>query len=215
MRFKYLIIFVAVGSLLALYSVSLLSQPILIPLSSVPKYNGQHVAIQGIVIDYRTTASGSQLITLRDPQNSTNTVTLYIEGELQVEFGDTIQATGEVQQYKNNWELVINDPQMITILQKWHSFSIPLWQLALHPENYRDTTVNVTGIATQSSGSSFTLTSTDGTYSIDVTYRSTCPHQFTKGDIVSVGARFLYDATTYRFYLKATEDTHGIWRSEG
>ena len=118
MKFKYLIIFIAIGSLLALYNLSLLSQPILIPLSSLPTYNGQQVIVQGTVIDYRTTASGSQLITLRDTQNSTNTVTLYIEGELQVEFGDTIQATGEVQQYKNEWELVVTDPKMITILQK-------------------------------------------------------------------------------------------------
>jgi cytochrome c-type biogenesis protein CcmE len=215
MKFKYLIIVIAVGSLLALYGLSLLSQPLLIPLSSLSTYNGQRVIVQGIVIDYRTTASGSQLISLRDTQNSTNTITLYIEGGLQVEFGDTIQAIGEVQQYKNDWELVVNDPKMVTILQKWHSLSIPLWQLALHPEHYRDTTVNVTGIVTQTSGSSFTLTSTDGTYSIEGTYRSTCPHQFIKGDSVTVGARFLYDATTCRFFLKATEDTHGIWRSEG
>lgn len=215
MKFKYLIIFIAVGSLLVLYIISLLSQPLLIPLSSLQTYNGQQVIVQGIVIDYRATTSGSQLITLRDTLNSTNTIILYIQGEFQVEYGDTIRATGEVQQYKNNWELVVNDPNMITILQKWHSLSFPLWQLALHPEHYRDTTVNVTGVVTQTSGSSFTLTSTDGAYSIEVTYQSTCPHQFVKGDTVVVGARFLYDVTTCRFFLKATEENHGIWKREG
>ncbi len=212
MKFKYLIILIAVGSLIALYVLSLISQPIHVPLSTLQTYNGQQVIVQGIVTDYRTITYGTQLITIREMQNSTNSAILYIEGELLVEYGDMIQATGEVQQYKNQWEIVVNDPQTLVILQKWHSLSFPLWQLALHPENYLDTTVNVTGIASQTSGSSFTLTSTDGKYSIDVTYQSSCPHQFSKSDTVAVGARFLYDPTTCRFFLKATEETHGIWR---
>jgi hypothetical protein len=215
MKFKYLIILIAIGSLVALYFLSLVSQPVLISLSLLQTYNGQQVIVQGVVTDYRTTTYGSQIITIRETQNSTNSVMLFIEGKLPVEYGDTIQATGEVQQYKNEWEIVINNPQFIVILQKWHDLSFPLWQLALHPENYLDTTVNVTGIATQIFDSSFILTSTDGKYSIEVNYQSSCPHQFSKDDTVAVGARFLYDATTCRFLLKATEETHGIWRRMG
>jgi len=215
MKFKYLIIFIAVASLIALYFLSLVSHPVLIPFSSLQTYTGQQVIVQGVVTDYRTTTYGSQLITLRDVQNSTNSVILYIEGEILVEYGDIIQATGEVQQYKNQWEVVVNDLQFIIILQKWHHLSFPLWQLALHPGTYLDTTVNVTGIATQTHESSFTLISTDGKYSIEVTYQSSLPHQFSKDDIVAVGARFVYDATTCRFFLKATETTHGIWKSVG
>ena len=214
MKFKYLIIFITVGSLFALYLLSLFSQPILVPLSVLSSYNGQQVIVQGIVTDYRTTTYGSQLITIRETQNSTHSVVLYFEGELTVEYGDTIQATGEVQQYKNQWEVVVNSPQLIVVLQKWHIVSFPLWQLALHPENYLDTTVNVTGIASQKDTSSLTLTSSDGKYCIGVAYHSSCPHQFSKGDTVAVGARFLYDPTTCRFFLKATEETHGIWTME-
>jgi tRNA_anti-like len=215
MKFKYLIILIAVASLIALYFLSLVSHPVLIPFSSLKTYTGQQVIVQGVVTDYRTTTYGSQLITLRDLQNSTNSVILYIEGEIHIEYGDMIQATGEVQQYKNQWEVVVNDPQFLVILQKWHQLSFPLWQLALHPETYLDTTVNVTGIATQTHESSFTLISTDGKYSIEVTYQSSLPHQFSKDDAVAVGARFVYDATTCRFFLKATESTHGIWKSVG
>lgn len=215
MKFKYLIILIAIGSLVALYVLSLVSQPVLIPLSRLQIYNGQQVIVQGVVTDYKTTTYGSQLITIRETQNCTNLVMLYIEGEIPVEYGDTIQATGEVQQYKNQWEIVVNNQQFIVILQKWHDLSFPLWQLALHPENYLDTTVNVTGIATQLFDSSLTLTSMDGQYSIEVVYQSSCPHQFLKGDTVAVGARFLYDAATCRFLLKATEETHGIWRRRG
>jgi len=215
MKFKYLIILIAIGSLVALYFLSLVSQPVLIPLSLLQTYDGQQVIVQGVVTDCQTTSYGSQLITIRETQNFTNLVMLYIEGEIPVEYGDRIQATGEVQQYKNQWEIVVNNQQFIVILQKWQNLSFPLWQLALHPENYLDTTVNVTGIATQIFDSSFTLTSTDGKYSIEVAYKSSCPHQFLKGDTVAVGARFLYDATTCRFLLKATEASHGIWRSGG
>lgn len=215
MKFKYLIILIAIGSLVALYVLSLVSQPVLIPLSRLQIYNGQQVIVQGVVTDYKTTTYGSQLITIRETQNCTNLVMLYIEGEIPVEYGDTIQATGEVQQYKNQWEIVVSNQQFIVILQKWHDLSFPLWQLALHPENYLDTTVNVTGIATQLFDSSLTLTSMDGQYSIEVVYQSSCPHQFLKGDTVAVGARFLYDAATCRFLLKATEETHGIWRRRG
>jgi hypothetical protein len=215
MKFKYLVILITVGSLFALYFLSLISQPTLVPLSSLQTYNGQQVIVQGVVTDYQTTTYGSQFITIRDAQNSTNSVILYIEGEMPVEYGDTIQATGDVQQYKNQWEVVVNNPQFIVILQKWYHVSFPLWQLALHPENYLDTTVNVTGIATQIYDSSFTLTSTDGKYSIETVYQSSCPHEFSKGDTVAVGARFLYDATTCRFLLKTTEATHGIWKSGG
>jgi cytochrome c-type biogenesis protein CcmE len=214
MKFKYLSIFIAIGSLLLLYVLSLFSQPILVPLSSLQTYNGQQVTVQGMVTDHRTTSYGSQLITIKEPQNSTNSIALYLEGELSVEYGDLIQATGEIQQYNNQWELVINDPQLVVILQRWQNQSLPLWELALHPENYLDTTVNVTGIASQTTGSSFTLTSTDGKHAIEVSYTSSCPHQFTKGNTVTVGARLLYDAASCRFLLKATEPTHGIWKTE-
>jgi len=213
MKFKYLIILIALGSLLGLYILSLFSQPVLVPLSKLQAYTGQQIIVQGIITDYRTTTYGSQLITIRDTQNSTNSVVLYIEGELLVEYGDTIQATGDVQHYKNQWEVVVNNPQDIVILKKWNHPSFPLGQLALHPEHYLDVTVNVTGIVTQTSGSSCLLASTDGIYSIEVVYQSTCPHQFSKGDTVTVGARFVYDATTCRFLLRATDETHGIWKA--
>ncbi|HIG99943.1 MAG TPA: hypothetical protein HA258_05120 [Thermoplasmata archaeon] len=215
MKFKYLIILITIGSLLALYLLTFLSQPIFVRLSSIQTFTGQQVIVQGVVTEYRTTTYGTQLITIREVQNSTNSVIVYLEGEVAIEYGDTVQVTGEVQQYKNQWEIVVNDPQTIIILQKWHALSFPLWQLALHPENYCDTTVNVTGIISQIGLSSCILASTDGEYSIDVLYQSSCPHDISKGDTVTVGARFLYDPSTCRFCLKATEANHGIWKREG
>jgi hypothetical protein len=215
MKFKYLIIFITIGLLFALYVLSLFTHPVLISFSDIPAYTDQQVIIQGIVTDYRTTAYGSQLITIADTLNHTNSVLLYVEGEAPIEYGDMIQATGEVQQYKNQWEIVVNNPHFIIVLQKWDYLVFPLWELALHPDSYLNTNVNVTGIVTAPSGSSFLLASTDGKYSIEVIYQSSCPHQFSKDDTVTVKARFLYDAATCRFLLSVTQSTHGIWRSAG
>jgi hypothetical protein len=211
MKFKYLIIFIAIASLVALYFLSLVSQPVLVSLSDLPAYNGQQVIVQGSVTDYRTTTFGSQIITIRDQKNSTNSIALYIEGEIPVEYGDTIQAIGEIQQYKEQWELSVNNPLFVTILQKWNNQSFPLWQLAENPEKYLNTNVNITGIVTQKHESSFILTDPAGKYSIDVSYDPSCPHQFSKDDSVTVAGRFYYEPKTLQYILKATESNHGIW----
>ena len=190
MKFKYLIILIAIASLVALYFLSLVSQPVLISLSALPTHNGQQVIVEGVVTEYRTTSFGSQIITIRDKENSTYSVALYIEGEISVEYGDTIQAIGEIQQYKDQWEVSVNNPQFVTILQKWNNQSFPLWQLAENPEKYLDTNVNVTGIVTQKYDSSFSLTDPAGKYTIDVSYDTSRPHQFSKDESVTVAARF-------------------------
>jgi cytochrome c-type biogenesis protein CcmE len=214
MKFKYLIILIAIASLVLLYFLSLVSHPILISLSALPTYNGQQVIVQGVVTEYRTTTYGSQIITIRDLENSTYSVMLYIEGEFSVEYGDMVQAIGEVQQYKEHWELSVNNPQFVTILQKWNNQTFPLWQLAENPGKYLGTNVNVTGIVTQKHESSFLLTDPEGKHSIDVFYDSSCPHQFLKDDAVSVAGRFLYVTKTFQYVLKATESNHGIWKRE-
>ena len=215
MKFKYLIILIAIASLVALYFLSLVSQPVLISLSALSTYNGQQVIVQGVVTEYRITTYGSQIITIRDMENSTNSVMLYIEGEVSVEYGDRVQAIGEVQQYKEQWEVCVNNPQFVTILQKWNNQSFPLWQLAENPGKYLGTNVNVTGTVTQKHETSFSLTDSEGKYSIDVSYDSSCPHQFSKDDPVAVAGRFLYETKTFQYVLKATESTHGIWKLDG
>lgn len=212
MKFKYIVIFIAMGGLLALYVISHFSQPMVVSLSSLPVHEGHQVIVEGVVTAYRTTTSGSQIITIRDIQNTTDSVILYLEGTVSVEYGDIVQATGAVQQYKGQWEVIINSPQFVTILQKWGNRSFPLWQLAENPEQYCDTNVNVTGVVSQTAGSSFTLSSPDVKYSIDVFYDISYHYMFSKGDMVMVEALFFYDASTMRFKLAATEAKHGIWK---
>ncbi|MBN1280790.1 MAG: hypothetical protein JXA00_03990 [Candidatus Thermoplasmatota archaeon] len=211
MKFKYLIILIAVTSLIVLYSISLLSQPSEISLAALPTYDGQHVVVKGVVTEYRTTTYGSQLLTIRDNTSSTTSATVYIEGEIAVEYGDRIQAQGQVQQYNGQWEIMVSNPALVTIIQQWKNCSFPLWQLAEHPGNYVDTNVNVTGIITQAAASSLELTDAEGRYCVLVVYDSSVPHDGSVGQQVTVHARFVYDAKNLNYVLKATDGFHGIW----
>jgi len=215
MKFKYLIILIAVASLVILYLLSLITSPAHIPLSALHTYDGQQVVVEGIVTDYRTTSYGSQLITIRDIDNTNYSVTLYIEGDVPVDYGDTLQVTGEVQQYKGQWEILVNNPHFVILLKKWDDHSTPLWHLAENPDAYLGLPLNITGRVTQKHTASCTLTDMTGTYTIDVSYDSFHPHQFSDGDIVVAVGRFLYDPKELHYIMELSESTHGIWRIPG
>lgn len=214
MKFKYVIIVIACASTAALYLLSLVSHPPLVALSNLQRYDGQRVLVQGIVTNYRTTDYGNQIVTIRDTDNPSYRVTVYIEGELPINYDDTIQVIGDVQQYKGQWELAVPNPQLITILQQRTNQSTPLWYLAEHPAHYLDSTVSITGLVTEKHLTSCTLIDPTGTYSIEIFYDAYHPHEFSKDDFVSVTARVLYESTRLQFILKTTNPAHGIWMTE-
>lgn len=209
MKFKYIVIVMSLASILVLYFLSGFSQPVAVPLSTVPSHEGKQVIVSGMVTDYRTTTSGTQLITIRSIDDNNSLLTLYIEGEISVEYGDVVQATGVVQQYNNDWEVVVDNVRFVTILRYWNDTSFPLWQLAQNPSKYLDTNVNVTGVVGSLSDSIFSLHDPEGTYTLQV-YWSRSSSTLSKGDLVAVNARFLYDAATLQYIMKITETTHGI-----
>jgi hypothetical protein len=211
MKFKYIVIVISLVSLFVLYLLSTLSQPTTISLSLVPFNEGKEVVVKGIVTNYQTTTYGSQLISIRDV-NSTNesTIILYIEGEFPVEYGDIIQANGIVQQYNNNWELTVSNPRFIIVLQRWGDRPFPVWQLAQNPTKYVDTNVNVTGLISTLSSSSFYLHDTEGNYVLPVSFPHSSESLFSQGDLVAVKARFLYNQETFSYQLKVADTTQGI-----
>jgi hypothetical protein len=211
MKFKYIVIVLSLSSILILYLLSGLSQPTAIPLSTISSNEGKTVLVNGIVTDYQTTTFGSQIITIRDT-NSTDTpqITLYIEGEIVVEYGDLIQATGVVQQYNNNWEITVSNPHFVIILQQWGNHSFPLWQLAKNPIKYVDTNVNVTGVVDTLTSTTFYLTDPEEACSLPVTYLHSSSSPFSEGDLVAVEARFLYNQETLSYVLKIIDATQGI-----
>jgi cytochrome c-type biogenesis protein CcmE len=211
MKFKYLVIVLSLASLLVLYILASFSQPTVVPFSKIPLNEGKQIMVQGIVAVYQTTTTGSTLVTLRNNDDAnTTTITLYVEGPLTLEYGDLVQVTGTVQEYNNQWELAVANPQAVVVLEPWGDRSSPLWQLAQNPGRYVDTNVNVTGIVGTVTSTTFKLQDSVKDCSVTVTCKRPSNASFSKGDLVAVKARFLYDKTTLSYLLQVTDATQDI-----
>ena len=213
MNIKHFSLIFSVVGILLLYFVSMLSQPIQIGLNELPEYEGKQVIVEGFVIDYYVTSYGSQIIKIKDNstgQEGTHQATIFVEGKITLEYGDKIQATGKVQKYKDEWEIVVGSQSLIQLLQKWQNISFPLWQLAENPEAYVGTNVNVTGRIDKLYGTYFYLADLEKQQSILVLCKSSFIHNFSVGDRVCVAAKFVYDENNFQYHLGITEGTHSV-----
>lgn len=94
MKLKHFSIVFSVAGILVLYLFSKISEPTLISIDKIPSYEGKQVVVIGTIIKFYSTEFGSQIITLEENNVST---TVFIDSESNVEYGDKIQVTGEVQ----------------------------------------------------------------------------------------------------------------------
>lgn len=211
MEFKYFVIILSVVSILFLYFLSTLSQPIEIELSEISNFEGKEVIVKGTVTNHRITTYGSQIIEIKDIlQDNTSEVIVFVEGETLVEYGDEIQATGKVQKYEDEWEVVVDDKRYVKILQKWNNITTPLWQLAENPSKYLDLNINTSGIIERDYESYFYLTDSEGQYSVVVYYDPSLFFNISEGDKITVGARFVYDSATLRYVLMTNQETNSL-----
>lgn len=207
MKLKHFaLIFSSVG-IFILYLLSLFSQPINVNLNEISEYEGKEITTEGLVTAYYTTRYGSQLITIEENNGS---ATVFIEGEIDVEYGDRIRATGEVQKYKNSWEIIANDERDVKIIQKWHNISFPLWQLAENPAKYRNLNVNVTGYVETLTKTSFCLVDLKEKHSLTVFYNSLEKHEQYTGKKVSVAGKFYFDEKNFEYVLEIYGESHGV-----
>ena len=201
MRLKHFsLLFSAVG-ILILYVISLFSQPAYIELNEISKYDGKQITTEGIVKKYYTTKHGSQMITIEE---NNSTATLFLEGEIDVEFGDRIKATGQVQKYKNTWELMIEDQRSVKILNKWQNISFPLWQLTENPSKYMGLNVNVTGFLETLTESSFFLVDIHEKHSLTVFFDN-LEIKVKPGQEINVLGRFDFDKNNFKYFLVAQD----------
>ena len=89
----------------------------MIDLNETPNYDGKQVTVEGTVTEHRTTTYGGQIIEIKDLESSYK-ITIFVEEETPVEYGDKIQVTGKVQKYKGEWEIVVDNVRFVKILQK-------------------------------------------------------------------------------------------------
>ena len=208
MQIKYLSIIFSIAGIILLYFLSTLSQPTIIDLSEIRKYDGKQVIVEGIVTESYTTKYESQIITI---QNNNYSTKIFIEGETDIDYGDKIQATGEVQAYEGEWEVVVNNKRFVRILQKWQNITIPLKQLAETPEKYENLNVNVTGFVDTVFDTYFYLFDSEEKYSIIVVHNPFTQGPFTAGQKLYVNAKFVFDSENFRYKLETGDDTHNIF----
>ena len=210
-QLKYFVVILSVVCIALLYFLSTLSQPIIIELNEVPDYEGKQVIVEGTVTEHYITTFGGHIINIKDMDNQSNfEVIVFVEEETMVEYGDKIKATGKVQKYNDEWEIVVNDARFVEILQKWSNITFPLWQLAENPSKYVGININVTGVVERDYDSYFYLIDSEEQHSIVVSYDSSKFHNFTQGDNVYVRGQFVYDEETLRFKINVKEESHRI-----
>jgi len=212
MKLKYFSLLFSIIGILFLYFLSKLTQPLPITLNQISDYEGKQVIVKGIVTYYSTSRFGTQQITV---ENNNFSVIVFLEGNFGVEFGDEIQAMGEVQKYKDNWELIVNNKQFIKILKKWNNISFPLWQLAGNPKRYLDINVNVTGYVEFISNANFYLVDLENKHSLLVIYKSFEDKTIYPGQKVNVCGKFTFDEKNFRYQLEIFDKNHGIFRNYG
>jgi len=207
MNIKYLSIISSIAGILILYTLSLYAQIPIIPLSAISEYEGQTITTNGTVTEYHSTSYGNQLITIKQ---GNNTAILFLESSIDIQKGDRLNATGLVQQYKDEWELIIEKQELVTIEQSWENNTLTLQEIAEKPINYLNQNLNVTGYIDIIYDEYFQL--------IDDTYQHQCivekPYiknlTLHTGQHINLNAYFTYDNNQMRYLFKFTNENHTI-----
>jgi hypothetical protein len=202
----YSLIFSIVG-IFVLYFVLKLSPPPIININEMPKYEGKQIIVEGLVLEHHRTKYGSQIIKI---ENKNTTTTIFVEGKTEVEFGDKIQVTGEVQKYEGEWEIVVNSINQLKIIEKWRNLPFPFWQLAESPSKYLGLEINISGYVDYISNSYFYLTDFEKKYSLIVFYQLGENITISPGQKISVFGQFLFDEENFRYKLELNKQTHSI-----
>ena len=195
-----------------MYFISTLSQPIKINISQLKDYEGKQVIIRGTVTEQHITTYGGHIINIKDRnEENSSAAIVYIEEKTNVEYGDIIEALGQVQRYNDQWEIVVNSARYITTIQKWSDIIFPLWQLAENPQKYIGININISGIIDRSYESYFYLLNNENTHSIMVEYNPSKYQNLTEGSNVFVKGQFLYDEEELRYIIEVKEENHNIF----
>jgi hypothetical protein len=207
MKLKHFSLIFSIVGIACLYFLSTLSQPILIELKDVPKYEDKSVVVEGIVTENYLTSFGSQIITI-ESDNASSIV--FLEGKVDVEYGDKIQATGKVQKYKGDWEIVVDNVDFVKVIQKWQNISMPLWQLSSFPTKYEGLNVNVTGYVDTMYDTYFYLNDPEEKYSL-IVFCNPSKYNIHSGQKVNVAAKFSFNNEDFRYGLDINNESHGIF----
>ena len=207
MKLKYFSLLFSFFGILFLYFLSKISQPILIDIAEMEKFDGREVTVKGIIKEYHVNKYGNQIITIF---NNNQTAEIYVEGITDVEYGDTIQATGTVEKYQKKIELVVSDARQVKILKKWQNISIPLRQIAQNPTKYIGLNINVSGFVEFISNDNFYIVDLENKHSLLVEYLNNNDVIIYPGQRINILGKFSFDEKNFRYKLKIFEGIHSI-----
>ena len=176
-------------------------------IDQLPNYQDKQVIVEGIVIEHRLIKYDSQIITI---ENNNATTTIFVEGSSDVEFGDKIKVTGDVQKYKEGWEIVVNNANQIKILEKWCDIFIPLGQLADNPSKYINLNIKINGYIDSISNLYFYITDLEKNYFLPVYYERAKNITISPGQKVCVNGKFSFDNENFRYKIAVVEEIHSI-----
>ena len=207
MNIKYLTLLLSIIGVIILYIISILNQPILIDPTNISEYEGKTISLQATVTDYYTNKYENQIINI---QHNNTKITLYVETPIEINNGDKIQVTGKVVQYKNNWEIIINQKQQIQIINKWQNTTTSLHDIATNPTKYISQNLNVTGYIDAKYDEYFLLTDTNNQYQFIVTHTYSKNLTIYPGKQIILKAFFTYDETQTRYKFEINQPEHTI-----
>ncbi|RLF59341.1 MAG: hypothetical protein DRN27_02935 [Thermoplasmata archaeon] len=207
MNIKYLSIISSIGGIILLYTLSLFAQIPIIDIEQIGDYDGKTVTTNGTVIEYYTTSYGSQLITI---QQNNSTLILFMENPVNIQKGDLVQATGTVQQYQNDWELIIDKSEKFIILNTWVNNTLDLSDIAKNPTYYVNQNLNVTGYIDLIFDDYFHFIDENNEYMCIVKKPFIKNLTIYTGQQINLKAYLTYDSPQTRYIFKLTSSNHTI-----
>jgi len=211
MQMKYLVILLSILSVAILYGISLQTQTPYVTLDNLSKYNQQTVTTNATVINNYISSYGQQTITLRYINNSNVTEAfVIIEEPIETQYGDIIQVTGTVQEYKGDWEILVDNPNTVTLLKEWNKTYLPLSQLASHPTHYMGININTSGTIDRIYDHYFYLIDETGEHTIVCYADYEHSSYLYEGATVELLGFFTYHEQTLRYIIDIDQPYHFI-----
>ncbi|MFA5772558.1 MAG: OB-fold nucleic acid binding domain-containing protein [Thermoplasmata archaeon] len=217
-KFEHWMIVFSIAGILALYVLSLNSQPIDVPLNEIANYDGREISVRGAVTFKQPTKTGM----IFDISENNYTIMVYVgECNKEIEIGDYVKVTGRVQKYNDKYEIMALNDDKITVLICANNTIGVIQNLVEDPLTHLNNTVNIFGFVeyeplSYNNKTTFFLTddALDGKYSIKVA--SGLNDSIHKGDSIVLTGTFRYDGQNSRYYVQCIsleiKQSWGVWR---
>ena len=177
-----------------------LSAPADALIAELPSLEGRSVALECVIYDVRKLDSGSAILSVRDPGNSSLRTSVFIEScSSEFHFGDLVRVSGKVTKYKGTFEISALSDRSVLVIRRADQASALLsdWELADNPGAYLRMTVNLSGTVSDVRDASFVMKSGG----CEITVRTTEPENIPEeGAEVSVECRILFDKKCFQYY---------------